>query len=174
MIKAGFSPALHQKGYYSYIYIGSFLKTQKCFYRTASAVIPLTYMKTKLNKQTKTFGKKRTPCFTYWSHVIRDLRSRIFELETKNSFVFHEQQIQLFLMKNLNLQQHSGIRNLLSSCYVTDTRYCKQYQKQPMISQEPCMPKKITEKLTRKLQYNELSANVWQVLRIWGECKRNT
>ena len=43
-----------------------------------------------------------------------------------------------------------------------------------MISQEPCMPKKITEKLTRKLQYNELSANVWQVLRIWGECKRNT
>lgn len=33
------------------------------------------------------------------------------------------------------------------------------------------MPKKITEKLTRKLQYNELSANVWQVLRIWGDVR---
>lgn len=117
-----------------FIYIGSFLKTQKCVYRIAFAVIPLTYMRTKLNKQTKTFGKKRTPCFIYWSHIIKDPRCRIFELETKNSFVFHEQQIQLFLMKNLNLQQLSGIRNLLSSCYVTDTRYYKQYQKQPMIS----------------------------------------
>jgi len=28
--------------------------------------------------------------------------------------------------------------------------------------------------VNRKLQYNELSANVWQVLRVLGECKRNT
>ena len=40
-------------------------KHKKCFYRIAFAVTPLTYIKTKLNEQTKTFGKKEKNTLFY-------------------------------------------------------------------------------------------------------------
>ena len=56
---------------------------------------------------------------------------------------------------------------------VTDIRYCEQYQKEPVVSRILYVKEDYRE-VNRKLQYNELTANVWQVLTVLGECKRNT
>lgn len=54
-----------------------------------------------------------------------------------------------------------------------DTGYSEQYQKQPMATRILYV-KEDYRRVTRKLQYDDLGANVWQVQKALGECRRNT